>query len=374
MPAKIPPTSDVCAGGAAAFEGDAGAVASGADAVAFEDDDDTGATECDDGAGAASAEGAAASGAGDADAAPDAGAGTPPATAKKRGPGRPPNKLPAPPLHKYGIVKTPTSASNILEFVYEDPTMLKSLFAYFKNLKAVDIHIRCTPVGLTMFARDSSRTCRVVAELPGASMNHYYCEGTYWLGLNREKVERIFSSIDKTFFKITLLYRADDPDNLDIIFKDADIDKECNYRVTVSTLDRDEELYDAEALTTPAALMEPPIEFQLSSKQFKKSVTDASHYSDTITFEKLGEYPLQLTYNRVGISYNEVYRTGDKIHLRSEVKAGNIFRCSVSIANIKSLASAMVTDHVHIYCREVGDILFRSEIDALVMSTFTSIV
>jgi hypothetical protein len=292
----------------------------------------------------------------------------------KRGPGRPPKKQPAPPLRKDGIVDGPIEAQNRLELVYADPATFKNLFAYFKNLKAVDVHIRCTPTGITFYTRDGASTCRVVAELPGDQMNHYYSDGVFWLGLNRENVERIFSSIDKSFFKITMLHRHDDPDSLVIIFKDADIDKECNYRISVSTLDRDEELYAAEALTTPGALKVPPIEFHLTAKQFKKTVTDASHYSDTITFEKLGTHPLQLTYNRVGIMYNEVYRTPAKIRLRSEVSEGLIFRCTVAVSNIKSLASAMVTDYIGIFCREDGDILFRSEFAALTMSTFTNIV
>lgn len=298
---------------------------------------------------------------------------TDPPEVPKRGPGRPPKKLPAPPLRKDGIVESPTDPHNRLEFVYEDPTMLKSLFAYFKHLKAVDIRVRCTPAGITFFTRDSAMTCRIVAEVLGENMNHFYCDDTFWLGLNRDTVERIFSNIDKSFFKVTLLHRHDDPETLAIIFKDADIDKECNYRVSVSTLDLDEDLVAAEQLVTPAALRAAPIEFQLSSKQFKKTVTDASHYSDILTFEKLGEHPLQLTYNRVGVAYHEVYRTPEKILLRSEVGADTVFRCTVAIANIKSLASAMVTDHVRIYCREDGDLLFRSAIDALVLSTLTSI-
>ncbi|GFR87951.1 proliferating cell nuclear antigen-like protein [Elysia marginata] len=296
-----------------------------------------------------------------------------PAERSKRGPGRPPKKRPTPPLRKDGIVEIPTNVHNRLEFVYEDPSMLKSLFAYFKNLKAVDVHIRCRPAGITFFTRDGAATCRVVAELPGENMNHFYCGDTFWLGLNRENVERIFSSIDKSFFKVTILHRHDDPDNLVIIFKDAEIDKECSYRITVSTLDYDEDLFAAEALTTPAALKEPPIEFRLTAKQFKKSVTDISHYSDTLTFEKLGSHPLQFTYNRVGITYNEVYHAPETIHLRSEVGENMVFRCTVAVSNIKSLASAMVTDYVGIYCRVDGDLLFRSEVDALIMSTFTSI-
>lgn len=297
------------------------------------------------------------------------------AQVQKRGPGRPPKKSPAPSLLKQGVVESPFDAKNRLEFVYEDPSVLKSLFAYFKNLKAVDIHLRCTPKGLTFFTRDSASSSRVVAEFPGSRLNHYYCDNSFWLGLNRESVERIFSSVDKSFFKVTLLHRYDNEENLDIIFKDAEIDKECHYQVTVSTREKaDEELYAAELLATPQALKAPPIEFQVTSKQFKKSVMDAAHHSDTLTFEKMGQHPLQLTYCRVGIAYHEVYRTPEKIGLRAEVADNSIFRCSVSIGNIKSLAAAMVADHVRVFCREDGDLLLRSEMDALVLSTFTATI
>ena len=137
-------------------------------------------------------------------------ASTPPeavAAAKpKRGPGRPPKKNPPPPLRKDGIVERPMDANNRLEFVYEDPTMLKSLFAYFKNLKAREIHLRCSPTGLTFFTRDHTKTSRVVAVVAGEHVNWHYCEGTFWLAINRENVEKLFASIDKTLYKITIIH------------------------------------------------------------------------------------------------------------------------------------------------------------------------
>lgn len=295
------------------------------------------------------------------------------ATESKRGPGRPPKKMASPLLRMDGVVENPTDPQNRLEFVYGDPAILKSLFAYFKNLRAVDVHIRCAPGGLTFFTRDSGEMCRVVAEIPGEKINHFYCEGTFWLGLNRESVERIFSSVDRSFFKVTLLHRHDDEESLTIIFKDPDIDKECHYRVTVSSLNHDEQLLAAEPLTRPEALGSAPIAFQLTAKQFKKTVTDASHYSASLTFEKIGAHPLQLTYTRIGLIYNEVYHAPERICLRSAVGPDEIFRCTVSIAHIKALASAMVTDHVRIFCREDGELLLRSELDPLTLSTLTAI-
>jgi hypothetical protein len=299
------------------------------------------------------------------------------AAAKRRGPGRPPSKPPAPALERKGIVDAPNDPSNRLEFVYGDPTVFKSLFTYFKNIKAREIHLRCAPQGLTFFTRDHSKTSRVVAHVAGEHVNHHYCEDEFWLGINRENVEKMFASIDKTFYKITIIHTHEDANSLTFVFKDAEIDKECNYKMTLSTYAPDMELREAEQTLSPETLVEAfPIEFTLTAKQFKKSVSDASNYSDIFTFEKLGLYPLQLTYVRSSVVYNEVYRTASKIKLRSAVTEGDTFRCTIKIANVKSLAASMVTDDVRILCRQDADILFRSAIDAkaLVVSTLTKLL
>jgi hypothetical protein len=291
---------------------------------------------------------------------------------KKRGPGRPPIKPMAPILDKKGIVSSASDPQNKLELVYEDPMIFKSLFIFFKNTKSRELHLRCSPTGLTFFARDHSKISRIIAYISGEHLNWYFCESTYWLGINREHVEKIFSSIDKTFFKITIIQTYDDLNSINFIFKDADIDKECNYKIMISSYPVDEELYGAESiLSTEEITRAFPIEFTLSAKKFKKTIGDASNYSDTITFEKLGNYPLQITYAKSNLLYTEVYRNSEIINLRSEVLSNSIFRCTVSVTNVKSLANSMVSDDIRILCREEEDILFRSAIDckALVVNT-----
>jgi len=295
---------------------------------------------------------------------------------KRKGPGRPSIKQPPPPLERRGIVDSPKDPNNRLELAFGDPLVFKSLFTYFKNIKAREIHVHCDKNGMTFYTRDHSKTSRIIAEVLGAHVNWYYCEGDFWLGMNRESIEKIFSSIDKTFFKITIIQTYDDIDSLMFIFKDPDIDKECNYKISLSIYSPDEELYEINKLITPESLSTNfPIEFTLSAKQFKKSISDASNFSDTITFEKLGVHPLQLTYSKSNLIYNEVYRSNEKIHLRSSIAENEIFRTTIKLLNIKSLAASMVTDDVRILCREDADILFRSAIDekALVVSTITKL-
>ena len=299
------------------------------------------------------------------------------AALKKRGPGRPPSKPPAPPLEKKGIVDSPKDPTNRLEFVYGNPKVFKSLFTYFKNIKAREIHLRCSKKGLTFFARDQQKTSRVVAHIAGEHVNWHFCEGeAFWLSINREGVEKIFTSVDKSFYKITILQSYDDPGSLQFVLKDPEIEKECNYTITLPQYAPDEDLYEAEQILSPEGIIRAfPIEFVLTAQQFKKSVTDASNYSDTVTFEKVGHHPFQLTYAKAGVTYNEVYRNQEKICLRADVPKDSTFRCTVKLVNIKSLAASMVTDDVRILCREDGDILFRSALDAkaLVVSTMTKL-
>lgn len=292
---------------------------------------------------------------------------------KRRGPGRPPSKPPAPSLDKKGVVNLPKDPNNKLEFVYSDPSIFKSLFVYFKNIKAREIHLRCSPEGLTFFARDHSKTSRIFATIPGEHVNWYYCENTFWLGINRDNIEKIFSSIDKTFFKIVIIQSHDDPNSLVIIFKDSEIEKECNYKIILSSYSEDDDLYEAENVLKNDEFL---IEFTLTAKQFKKTINDASNYSETITFEKISDNPLQLTYAKYNIVYNEVYRSDEKIALKSQVAPNSTFRATIKLNNIKSLASSMVTDEIHILCRSDEDILFRSIIDtkSLIVNTLTKLI
>ena len=294
-------------------------------------------------------------------------------TIKRRGPGRPPSKPPAPLLDKRGVVNLPKDSNNRLEFVYSDPSIFKSLFIYFKNIKAREIHLRCSPSGLTFFARDHSKTSRIFATIPGEQVNWYYCDGTFWLGINRDNIEKIFSSIDKTFFKIVIIQSHDDHNSLIIIFKDSEIEKECNYKIILSSYNEDEDLYDAENIVKTENFL---VEFTLTAKQFKKTINDASNYSETITFEKISDNPLQLTYAKSNIIYNEVYRSGEKISLMSNVNPNNTFRATIKLNNIKSLASSMVTDEIRILCRSDEDILFKSIIDtkSLIVNTLTKLI
>lgn len=286
-----------------------------------------------------------------------------PKTASKKRPGRPPVRPPAPAIERRGCVSAPADAFNRLEFVYDNPRIFKALFTFFKNLNGRGIHLRCNPRGLTFFVRDHERTTRVVAAIEGSLVNWYWCSGEFLLFINREAVEKIFSSIDKSFCKITLIQTIEDPSTINIIFRDAALAKDCDYKICLPEYAPDEELYAAEkGLDDESIAAGFPISFCLSTAQFKKSMSDSSNYSDKISIEKLGSEPLQLNCARSCIQYNEVYREPGRIRLRTTLDSSTDFRCTLKLSNVKSFAGAMAAaKQINLYCREDGDLLIRTK-------------
>lgn len=290
----------------------------------------------------------------------------------KRGPGRPSTKPVPPQLEKNGVVSSPADPDCRLEMAYEQPMMFKALFAYFNNIKARELHVRCRPDGMTFFTRDHQKKSLVIANIAGKHVNWYYAETEFWFGINKVNVEKIFSCIDKSFFKISIRQMFERTSSITITFKDPQIDKECSYDISVSDFPRDEVLFAAEALIDPQTIAEKfPVEFTLTAKQFKKTICDACHYGDWGTFERIGTSPLVFTYQKPTMTYKEIYHSDEKIHLRSSVAPGGTFRCMVHLPLVKSLSASLVTDRVRILCAETEYILFRPALDecALVLNT-----
>jgi hypothetical protein len=299
----------------------------------------------------------------------------------KRRPGRPSSKQPAPTLNMNGVVNEPDNPNNLIEFVLQEPSIFKTLFTYFKNLKSKDIHIRFAKDNITFFTRDYTLLSRVVAKIDCRNVNWYYCRKTIWVGLNRDKAEKIFTNIDKSLFKITIVYMEDKPEYLLFIFKDNELSKEMCYRTNISLLLPDEELFCVEN-EIPSEQEDDnsdlyPVQFTLSSKQFKKSISDASSYSDTIDIIKTIDKPLNLTYIASNIVYREKYMDPEKIKLISNLKENETFQRTVRLQNIKGLSSSIVTDTVSIMCSKKEDLLLKSIIDerkTMIVYTFVNCV
>lgn len=283
---------------------------------------------------------------------------------KKRGPGRPSKKQPPSIIKIEGIVKSPMDAAHRMEAVCPTPTAFKNLFTYFKNNGSDYIHMRCSKDGIAFFARDTVTKTRIMAFAAGQLLAWYYFadKEPYFCTIKRESVEALFVSINKTFNKLQIQLRHDNTEKIIFILKDPEIEKECSYEITLCGNKIEDDLLNVEKLVTNDELKKYPIEFTLSAKQLKKTFVDAFNQStDYIMLEKIGSSPLQFSYQIPGEQqYYEVYKDPKKIDLRSEIKDEATFYSKLNIATVKTVANNMITEKIKIYCKESGEIVFRS--------------
>lgn len=298
------------------------------------------------------------------------------ATPVRRKPGRPPNKPAVSAAPFNGVVDAPLGANNVLEFMTVFPMHFKSLFAYFKNIKSQDIRVRFRKNDITFLTKDHPRASRIIAIINCRYVNWYYCAQDISVWLDRENTEKLFLNIDKSYNKFTIEMRAEDPGGIFFILRDHDRSKESQYRVPAMASNDTDNPLNTDLASIEEQLGDEgdsamfPLQFTMTSKEFKKTVSDASSYSTKITIEKQIDAALTLKYDNDNIDYNEVYLNDQTIKLICNV---DYYECTIKIANIKSLASSIVTDNVTIMCGKDDYVLLRCDIDEKSMVVYTFI-
>jgi hypothetical protein len=292
---------------------------------------------------------------------------------KKRGPGRPRINPINPRIEKKGISDTPSDEENIFELAHHDPMVFKSLFTYFKNIKAQFIYMVCEKDSLTFYARDSAKNSKLCAVINCNNLYWYFSNSTFSIGFNRFNVEPIFMSIDKNFDKISFTVKIDEPNDLNIVLKNSEFNDDTMYKIVSSDFEDDPELFSVMKNIDNMELDVYPVQFSLPSKYFKKIITDALAYSDNIIIEKIGSTnPLQMTYTKPGsVYYHKVFRDDEKIKLKHAVTDSDKFRCIIELLYLKPFSSSIITDEIQILCRENEDILFESIVVPNVLIIYT---
>ena len=268
-----------------------------------------------------------------------------------------------------GIVPEPSEKNFRLEIVYEKPSSIKSIFTYFKNIKAKQIHVQCTPGTLTFFVRDHCNTQRTLVRINGDQLNKYYCSTEFMLYINLEYIEPIINAIDASIGTISFI-QDEDYSSIYIILYNINLKKECKYKLELSTFEKDQILYDAAQYLLPEVLESYPIAYTISAKDFKKSISDilnlTQNVEETVYFEKSSATePLHFYKQAEKISYWESYH--DEKEIRLVNKLGNEpFRISVRLTNLKCLHNALLGGNITIYAKEGTDMIFTTSAEEFI--------
>lgn len=291
-----------------------------------------------------------------------------------RKPGRPPIFQKKEIIERKGIVETPNFDTNVMELIYDVPIIFKKIFNLFKLMDVKEIKINFTDVAVNIITTDHLEKNINHLTINCAKLIHYYCAYPITVTLDAKNIEKVIQKLDKTYHTITMIskevsYRSE----ILIIFKNTDIDMEEYHIVNLI------ETEHIEAINYNIVDYENyPIQFQLSSKLFKKIITDISSFSNTFTIEKIKGIALQfscMTPTKT-IKIRHIYKNENKIKLKSKIADDDIFSVSTKIDYIKALSNSLIGENIEFFIDKENDMVFRINIDnsAFNLTIYTKII
>ena len=276
---------------------------------------------------------------------------------EKKRPGRPRKKILNIPVTVHGIVATPANGDDLVELVYENPTMFKNLLRVYKQFSVSELELVFTKTAMKINARDHLGVSTIYTTIEGKHMNLYYCKETVRITVKRESLEKILSCTRKNHYKITFALKEKHRSLLYIIIEDLDYSSK--------------EINEIEVNSTAVSIPEPddddtmyPIKFRLSTTHFKDKISSIKKISKVFTIQKTGISPLQLTGDKEQkINWTAVYTDKEKIILESTVVDDDIFNASVFIEYIKPFATSNVGEEVFICADKTKKMSFTTFLD-----------
>lgn len=293
--------------------------------------------------------------------APGAPTGTPTtgAPVKKKKPGRPKKEIAAVPVDVHGIVDRPVNESDVLEMVYCNPIMFKKILQLYKQFEVSEVEMNFDKTGLKIITKDHIGKSTIYTTIDGRCMNLYYCKNPLRICVKRDSLERVFGSMDKNHYKITFLLKEDYRSTLYLIVKNLEYNNDDSFEIDV--VFKPEEPNRIEYRDDDTNY---PIKFKISSKHFKTRINNIRKLSPVFTIQKVGNEPLQLTYDRAQkVNFTGVYNDAEKINLESKISPDDVFNVSVHIDYIKPFSSSNIGDEVFIAAHKHEKMSFMTRLD-----------
>lgn len=292
----------------------------------------------------------------------------------RRRPGRPTILQKKEIIERKGIVDAPTFNTNIMELVYDGPQVFKKIFNLFKLMDVKEIKMSFMPDHVDIITTDHLQKNVNQLTINCTKLIHYYCAYPITITLNAKNIEKVIQKLDKTYHTITIISKEVSYRNeILIIFRNSEIDMDEYHTINLI------ETEQSEPITCNMNNYELyPIQFQLSSKLFKKIITDISSFSNTFTIEKIKGIALQfscMTPEKT-IKVKHIYKNESKIKLKSTIADDDIFSVSTKIDYIKALSNSLIGDNINFYVDKEEDIVFKLIIDngTFVLTIYTKII
>lgn len=291
----------------------------------------------------------------------------------KKGPGRPRKNPKKEPIPRKGVVKVPSNSDSHIEFLYDQPNILKKVFQVFKSLAANQIQILFRQSDIIFYARDHHKKSKIRVRIDAAKLNHYYCKSDLDIGVASGDLELILNKVDKDYTSIVILTTlANTQRNITMVLEnDIQIDE-------IHTIDLIGH-YDKLANEDTFINEDHAISFTLPSRYFRKTINDIKTMSNQLSItQEDDESPLTFEYltDNKKIQSKHIVKDLKKIKFKSNMPTGDTFRVDIKIDYLKPISSSIIADDVVIMVDENKDFMTKSYIDdrTIEIKTLTEII
>ncbi len=281
----------------------------------------------------------------------------------KRPVGRPKIIKPAPiTTTRKGIVAEPVVPDHALEMVYDTPTNLKKIFMLFKLMDTRDVKMEFRLSGVRISGAGHLKQNFIDLNIDSSRLAQYYCKHNIIMVIDQKNLEKVIQKIDKSYDSVHFIAKVDSyMKELYIVLNDeAQGVKEYH---TISLLESSTAADDNIVGSLPYTSY--PLSFTLPSKYFKKVIGDISKFSKDFTVERRAGVPLSFPYdsNSKTIDVNHTFTKADLFKITSSLADHEFLSTTVRVEYIQSLATALLSDYVHVYVDRENMMVFKTTVD-----------
>ena len=277
---------------------------------------------------------------------------------ERKKPGRPKKKILTTPVEARGIVNAPSTPGDLVELVYDNPTMFKKLLHLYKLFEVSELELNFDKNKLGIVTKDHLDKSTIYTTIQGAQMNLYYCETPMRICVRRDSLDKVLGLLGKTHYKISIVLKEDYRSTMYMIVRDIEYSNESCYEIAV--------IYSRQCEPPSGARddINYPLRFTLATKHFRTLINNVRRLSSTITLQKAGTDPIQFTFAKAQrVNWTCVYNDSQKIDLHSSIAPDDIFSVSVNIDYIRPFSNSAVGDEVTIAASHNNKISFTTILD-----------
>lgn len=296
-----------------------------------------------------------------------------PKKSKQVGPGRPRKNPKKEPIPKKGISKTPIDPEHVVEFMYDNPLMMKKIVAFFKSIAAQQIQIIFRAQDVIMYAKDHHEKSHIRIRIDATKLNHYYCKSNLDIGIAQKDLEMVLNVVDKDYNSIVIISKKSTiQETINIILESSiEIDENQDIELIGQYNHMDnEQVFINESYT---------IYWQWSGKYFKKFINDIKTITDEFAVvQERCDKPLTFEHNSNNKKIHKHYivKNSSKIKLKSKLLGDDTFRVDMRVEYIKPISSAHIADDILILVDENRPLMTKAMIDnnVIEIKTLTEII